>query len=441
MPISVAIIGAGPAGFYTAEALVDSGSAFLVDVVERLPAPFGLVRYGVAPDNHTTRKVANRFERTALHEQVRYFGNVEVGRDVGFDELRDLYDVVILALGAPLDRRLGIPGDDKAGVIGSAAFVGWYCGHPDFTNLEPDLDTRAVAVIGNGNVALDVARILVKTGAEMASTDLPDHAARVIQASPLTDVHLTGRRGPVEAKFTNVELREMGHLENCVPRVDPSQLPDGVGELPDRERRLKEKNLSTLKQFAAMSPDAGKKRVHFEFYAAPVEILGGDRVEGLRLERTRVVDGGAVGTGEFFTIACGVVIPAVGDRSNSVNGVPFDAKRGIVVNADGRVADGVYAVGWVMRGPTGVISTNRVDARCVAEHICVDFEDGRKPGRGSLEKLLRERGVRYVSYAEWQEIDEAEIANAPESAPRRKFVTVEDMLAVIEARDKQQKAV
>ena len=431
MPLSVAIVGSGPAGFYTAEELLKSGADVSIDIIERLPSPFGLIRDGVAPDHQTTKKISAKFERTALRDEVRYFGNVEVGRDVGLAELRRIYDAVVLCVGASLDRALHIPGEDKSGVYGSAAFVGWYNAHPDFRNLDPDLNTSAVAVVGVGNVAIDAARVLVKTKAEMAASDLPDYAERVIRSSPLTDVYMLGRRGPVEAKFTNVELREMGKLEDCVPRVDPAQLPDGVGDLPDRDRRLKERNLATLREFAALGSERKPKRVHFRFYAAPVEILGGDRVEGLRLERTRVVEGRAVGTGEFYTIQCGVVIAAVGYRAGPFEGAPFDAERHIVLNADGRVDDGLYAAGWIMRGPTGVISSNRADGATVAQHIGADFSQGAKPGREAFEKLLGERGVRWITYADWQKIDQAEIANAPAGAPRRKFLTVEDMLAVL----------
>lgn len=437
MPVSVAIVGSGPAGFYTADALLKSDVDARIDIIERLPTPFGLIRDGVAPDHQTTKKVSAKFERTALSDQVRYWGNVEVGRDVCLAELRRMYDAVVLCVGAPLDRPLGIPGEDKRGVFGSAAFVGWYNGHPDFRDLDPDLNTSAVAVVGVGNVAIDVARVLVKTEAEMATSDLTGYAAEAIRSAPITDVYMFGRRGPVEAKFTNVELREMGKLENSVPQVDAAQLPDDVGDLPDRDRRLKERNLATLREFAARRADEKPKRVHFRFYAAPVEILGGDRVEGLRLERTRVEKGRAVGTGELFDIPCGVVIAAIGYRADPVEGAPFDGDRQIVANTDGRVADGLYAAGWIMRGPTGVISSNRADGVAVAGYIGADFPEGEKPGREALETLLGERRVRHVGYAEWKKIEAAEAANATPPAPRRKFVTVEDMLAALDEADER----
>ena len=224
MTINVAVIGSGPSGFYTVDALMKSDKDVRVDIIERLPTPFGLIRAGVAPDHQTTKKVVRVYEKTALADGVGFYGNVEVGRDVTMEELKDMYDAIVLAVGAPRDRKLGIPGEDKAGVFGSADFVGWYNGHPDFTDLQPDLNTSTVVVIGNGNVAVDVARVLVKTEEEMTATDIADHAADAIKASPITDVYMVGRRGPIEAKFTNVELREMGKLDNCTPIIDPSSI-------------------------------------------------------------------------------------------------------------------------------------------------------------------------------------------------------------------------
>lgn len=434
MTINVAIVGSGPSGFYTADALLKSDADVRIDIIERLPTPFGLIRGGVAPDHQTTKKVQRAYEKTALHENVAYFGNVEVGRDVTIEELCDIYDAVVLAVGAPRDRKLGIPGEDKKGVFGSADFVGWYNGHPDFTDLEVDLDTGAVAVIGNGNVAIDVARVLVKTAGEMADTDIAAHAAEAIQAAPLTDVYMFGRRGPVEAKFTNVELREMGKLEDCVPVIDPAIIPDEVtGEWSDRDLRLKERNLATLREFPDVDPAGKHKRVHFEFYAAPVEILGSDKVEGLRLERTKVEDGRATGTGEFFDVPCGLVIPAIGYFSAPVPGVPFDDRNGIVVHDDGRVGEGIYAVGWIKRGPTGVIGSNKPDGDQAATQILEDVGNGAgKPGRAALAETLNGRQVRIVDYPAWQKIDSAEMAAAAEAAPRAKFVTVPEMLAVLD---------
>ncbi|MCH7935769.1 MAG: FAD-dependent oxidoreductase [Proteobacteria bacterium] len=432
MPVSVAVIGSGPAGFYTADALVNSGIDLSIDIIERLPTPFGLIRGGVAPDHQTTKKISKKYEKTALMDQVRYYGNVEVGRDVSLVELRGIYDAVVLAIGAPRDRKMNIPGEDKIGVFGSADFVGWYNGHPDFCDLDPDLNVSAAAVIGVGNVAIDVARLLVRTKNELAGGDIPGYAEKAILDSPIDDVYIFGRRGPVEAKFTNVELREMGKLEQSVPQVKSEVLPDGVGDLVDREKRLKERNLATLREFAGRQPDELPKRVHFEFYASPAEILGGDRVEGLRLERTRVEDGRAVGTGEFFDVECGLVVAAIGYRSDPLEGAPFDEKQGIVPNDDGRVDDRLYAVGWIKRGPSGVISTNRPDGIAVAGYIIDDCGGGDKAGREAFEKILKERNVRFISYEDWKKIEAAEIENAEGEHPRKKFVTVKEMLDVLD---------
>ena len=432
MSVNVAIVGSGPSAFYTANALIKSGADVSIDMIERLPTPFGLVRGGVAPDHQSTKRVARAYEKTALCGPFHFYGNVTVGQDISLSELRGIYDAVVLAVGMPADRPLEIPGADKQNVLGSAAFVGWYNGLPRFRDLNPHLDTAVVAVIGNGNVALDIARVLVKTEAEMSTSDIVDYAAQAIRKSPLTDVYTFGRRGPVECKFTNVELREMGHLEDCAPVVDaaqlPAQLPD---DLSDRDRRLKEKNLANFREFSKFDPLSKSNRVHFQFYANPVEIFGAECVEGLRLEQTQVKDGRATGTGEFFEVVCGLVVYAIGYGAEPMDGVQFDARTGTVANTDGRVDEGLYAVGWIKRGPTGVIGTNKHDGDAIASQIYTDVPTGKKPGREALEKLLSEHGIRWVKYADWQKIDAAEIAAAAPGAPRKKLVTIEDMLQVL----------
>ena len=434
MALSVAIVGSGPAGFYTADSLLKADSECRIDIIDRLPTPYGLIRFGVAPDHEKTKNVMRGFARTASDDRVNFYGDVDIGEALSLDELREMYDAVVLAVGAAHDRRLGIPGEDKAGVVGSASFVNWYNAHPDFVDSTPDLDTSSVVIIGAGNVAIDVARVLVKTPAEMAATDLPDYAAEPIHGAPISDVYMVARRGPVEAKFTNVELREMGHLEQCVPQVAAGDLPDEVtGEMSPRDRRVREKNLETLRAFSAREADEKPKRVHFVFFASPVEILGGEHVEAVRFERTRVENGRAVGTGEHYEIACGLVVAAVGYLSLPVDGAPFDHKQGVVVNEEGRVGPGLYAVGWIKRGPTGVIGTNKPDGRDAAQQSVDDLgTGGGKPGREGLEALLRARGHRWVDFEDWQRIEAAEIAAAAEGAPRRKLYRQEDFLAVLD---------
>ena len=435
MTVRVAIVGSGPSGFYTADALIKSGVDCEIDVIDRLPTPFGLIRAGVAPDHQKTKNVSRAYEKTALNDSVAYFGNVDIGQDVGIEDLKGLYDAVVLAIGSPYDRKLGVPGEDKKGVFGSADFVGWYNGHPDFRDLEPDLNTKAVVVIGNGNVAIDCARVLVKTPDEMSTTDIATHAADAIHAAPLEDVYMVGRRGPVEAKFTNVELREMGELQECTPIIDAAKIPGEVPteeEMSDRDRRLKDKNLGTLRSFVDAEPAGRKRRVHFQFYASPVEILGEDMVEGIRLEKTEVRDGRAVGTGETYDIPCGIVIPAIGYQGQPLDGVPFDERNGVIQNDEGRVSEGVYAVGWIRRGPTGVIGTNKHDGDAASRQIQEDCTDGGKAGRAGLKDLLTEKSVRWVDYSDWQKIDEAEKSAAAEGAPRRKLTRIPEMLAVLD---------
>jgi NADPH-dependent glutamate synthase beta subunit-like oxidoreductase len=437
MPLSIAIIGSGPAGFYTADALMRACPECEIDFVERLPTPYGLIRGGVAPDHQTTKKIAKKYERTALTDHVNFYGNVELNRDISLAELSEIYDAVVLAVGAPMDKKLTLPGSDKYGVVGSAAFVGWYNGHPDFRELDPGLDIDAAAVIGNGNVAMDVGRVLLRSPEGLAKSDVPEHVAARISSSPIKDVYMFGRRGPVDAKFTNVELKEIRKLNYTIPMVRAEQLPEddqaALGDLEGRERRFRERNLQTLREYSEFTGTEKPKRIHFEFYASPVEILGGERVEGLRLEKTRVVEGRAEGTGETFDVKCGLVVAAIGYRSDPIEGAPYDEARGIIPNDNGRVREGLYAVGWIKRGPSGVISSNRPDGEIVAGLIHDDFQGGHtvKPGRAGLEKFLNERNVRWVSFADWQKLEALELENAEGPAPRKKFVTVEEMLAAI----------
>ncbi len=437
MTISIAIVGSGPAAFYTADALIKADCQCEVDIVERLPTPYGLIRYGVAPDHEKTKNVWRAFAKTAQNEHVRFYGNVEIGRDILLDELRNMYDAVVLAVGAGSDRSTGISGEEKKGVFGSATFVNWYNGHPDFRNLNPDLNVESAVVLGNGNVAIDVARVLVKTPNEMAMTDLPEYASKSIHNSTLRDVFMVGRRGPNEAKYTNVELREMGQLENCVPQIEALQIPNAVeGDMSDRDRRLREKNLATIKEFVDRKPNEKDKRVHFLYYSQPIEIFGEKRVEGVRFEKTRVQNGRAEGIGEYFDIKCGIVIAATGYTSKPVKDAPFDHKAGIVTNVDGLVDDGLYAVGWIKRGPTGVIGSNKPDGKLAAEQIlarhAINNESGiKKGGREALNALLVQREIRSISFKEWQLIEAVEITNANEGAPRKKFVTISDMLGIL----------
>lgn len=431
--ISVAIIGAGPAGFYAADALIKKKLNCEIDIIDFLPTPYGLIRAGVAPDHQTTKKVIKSFEKTALNDSCNFFGNVHIGQDISIENLKEIYDAIIIATGADSDSELDIPGSNLPGVIGSASFVGWYNAHPNYVDLSPNLETKNVVVIGNGNVAIDIARVLVKNRKEMSESDIPDYALSHIENSLITDVFVFGRRGPIEAKFTNVELREMGELEDAVAIVDSNLLPLEVGSLSDaREQRLKEKNLKTLQEFANNKITDAAKRVHFPFWHKPVKILGEEKVEGIQMEKTILSNGRLESTGEFFEVKCGLVIPAIGYRSIPVKGLPFNNIDFVISNDNGKVENGVYAVGWIKRGPSGVISTNRPDGILVAEHIENDFfQGGQKPGRKALFDILDKKNIKFVNFEGWKLIDKAEISGAIQPAPRKKFEKIDDMLDVV----------
>jgi len=433
MALSVAIIGAGPSGFYAAEALLQNGIDVQIDIIERLPTPFGLVRAGVAPDHQNTKQVIHRFEDTAVQDVVRFFGNVEVGRDVALNELRQVYDAVILAVGAPMDRDLGIPGENLPNVFGASTFVGWYNGHPDFCDLNPDLDTASAIVIGNGNVALDIARVLVRSADELAASDIADYALHAIQASPIRDVFILGRRGPADTKFTPQELREMSQLSEADPVIEVSSISDNGDHAPPRERRAKEKILNIFRSFEHVTPHSEKKRVHFCFFTKPVEILGTQRVEAIRTEQTMYKQDQLIGTGSSTVMPCGLVVSAIGYRGSPLPGIPYDPRRGLFINEDGRIDAGLYAVGWAKRGPTGVIGTNRPDGLRCAEQIIADMSEtaGSRPARIRLKALLESRNVQVVTFEDWLKLDAAEVSAAESPAPRLKFTSFADMLAVI----------
>ncbi len=426
----VAVIGSGPAGYYSAEALLKQyGGEVRIDMIDRMPVPYGLIRFGVAPDHQSIKAVYKRYEKVALSDQVRFVGNVLVGRDVTIEELRGLYDAVILATGAPDDRPVGIPGDDLPGVIGSAAFVGWYNGHPEFADLGPPLDVEAAAVIGNGNVALDVARILAKTPAEFAGSDIVAHAFGALGAASIRTIHVLGRRGPHQIAMTPKELGELGHLEDAVPRVEPDDFPPVLDDaLLEPGQR---KSVTHLRDFAKLEPAGKSKTIRFDFFAKPVRIEGDGKVERLIVEKTRLDERkAAVGTGETYEIACGMVVSCIGYKTPPIEGVPYEADSGRFANSEGVIGDGLYCVGWARRGPTGTIGTNRPDGYEVAEKIVADHPagGGRKQGGGGLDGLLEARGVDVVTFRDWQRIEAAEAARAREGSPREKFIAITEML-------------
>jgi ferredoxin/flavodoxin---NADP+ reductase len=441
--LGVAVVGSGPAGFYAADALLKSEAPLVeVDVFDRLPTPWGLVRLGVAPDHENIKAVSRAFEKTAAKPGFRFFGNVEVGKDVSHDELLGHYDAVVYTVGAQTDRRLGIPGEDLPGSWPATAFVAWYNGHPDHHGLEFDLTHERAVVIGNGNVAIDCVRMLALTAEELAPTDTTAAAVEGIVGSGLQEIVMLGRRGPVQAAFTPPELKELSELAGADVIVDQADLeldPASERELEaDRERARR--NLDLLREYAAREPAGKPRRIVLRFLASPVAILGNDRVEAIEVVRNELVEEGgrivARPTGETETIECGIVLRSVGYKGIPLPGVPFDEGRGIIPNDAGRVGDAerTYVAGWIKRGPSGVIGTNKKDATETVELLLADARAGalrrvRDESTQSLETLLENRGVDFVEYAGWQAIDAAErAAGEPHGRPRVKLATWEHLL-------------
>jgi len=417
----VAVIGSGPAGIYAAEALVkQSEGAARVDIFDRLPTPYGLVRYGVAPDHTSIKSIARYLQRVLEHQDVRFLGGVEFGKDVTRETLLECYDAVIYATGAMVDRHLGIPGEDLTGSVAATDFVNWYCGHPDATGLEVDLSADAVAVIGVGNVAVDVVRILAKTAEELRSTDVPDAVLGLLGGSGVRRIHMIGRRGPAQAKFTTKELRELGALPGTEVhvRTEDMRLDPASAALAESDRHVRA-NVKVMNEWAARPAGDLPRRLDVRFWLRPVEILGTARVEGLRLEHTALNDEGrVVGTGEYETLPVRLVLRSVGYQSVPLPGVPFDPRAYVVPNEEGRVLGedgrplpGEYVAGWIKRGPTGVIGTNKADAAETVRALLADLA-GRAEDRPSIETLLESRGVRVVTYDDWLGIDAGEAALA-----------------------------
>ncbi len=428
----IAVIGSGPSGYYTAEACQKKfGDDVRVDIIDRLPVPYGLIRFGVAPDHQSIKAVTRRYEAVNLTANVRFVGNVSVGKDVSIAELQGLYDGVVLATGAPNDRKLDISGSDLPGVIGSAAFVGWYNGHPDFADLNPSLTGPGAVVIGNGNVALDVTRILAKTRSEFEGADIVDHAINTLDHSGIKRISVLGRRGPHQIAMTPKELGELGHLSRATPVLNLDDFP------PLADDALLEpgmrKSVTHLRAFAASTEPPKEISLDFDFFAMPIAIEGDGKVERIIVERTRLdADLRSVGTGETYVIPCSLIIACIGYQTPPIEGVPYEHGRGRFANVEGRILPGLYCVGWARRGPTGTIGTNRPDGYIIADNIAEDIGSGQaKRGRAGLDALLSQRNVDIVTFRDWQKIEAAETANARAGAPREKFTDIADMIAAL----------
>ncbi|WP_350348454.1 FAD-dependent oxidoreductase [Agromyces sp. G08B096] len=445
LSLRVAIVGAGPAGIYAGNILTsavrDRGGEVDIDLFESLPAPYGLIRYGVAPDHPRIKGIVNSLHEMLDAGVIRLIANVEIGRDLSIDELHDHYDAVILATGAVRDATLDLPGIDLPGSYGAADFVSWYDGHPDVPRTWP-LEAEQIAVIGNGNVALDVARVLAKHPADLRSTDAPANVLAGLEASPVTDVHVFGRRGPAEVKFTPIELRELGEVPNVDLIVSDEDFAAVDASLaPNNQVKIM---LRTMESWRTRERTGAPRRLHLHFFHSPVEVLGDGRVEGMRFERTEPVpaaDGGTPGavrgTGEFRDYPVQAVYRAVGYFGSPVIGAPFDERRGVVPNAGGRVLDergeavpGLYATGWIKRGPVGLIGHTKSDAMETIEHLVADAVSGRLTApavadRDAVLELLADREVEVTTWDGWLALDAHERAlGAADAHPRERVKVV-----------------
>jgi ferredoxin--NADP+ reductase len=454
-PLRVAIVGSGPAGFYAAGHLLkDKERVVQVDMFDRLPTPWGLVRGGVAPDHPNIKAVSRVYEKTAAHPEFRFYGNVEVGRDIHHGDLTSHYHAVIYAVGAQTDRQMGIPGEDLPGSWAATEFVAWYNGHPDYCDLEFDLSGETAVVIGNGNVAADVARMLALSRDELACTDVADHALDVLADSGVKEIVVLGRRGPAQAAFTNPELLELGEMSEADVVVDPE---DAELDPPSREW-LEEgagitvrKNVEILEGYSQREPTGKPKRIVLRFLVSPVEISGDGKVESITICRNRLErdDDGVLRprpTDELETIPAGIVFRSIGYRGVALPGVPFDERACTIPNQAGRIHEpedgpvpGQYVVGWIKRGPTGIIGTNKKDAQETVDCVLEDLEAGRlpdpaSPDRDAIEALLDERRPDHVTYAGWEAIDRREReAGEPQGRPRVKLSRFEELLEAAEA--------
>ncbi len=454
-PLRVAVIGAGPSGFYAADHLLNAKGAIVeVDLFDRLPTPYGLVRYGVAPDHQKIKSVTAAYDKTAANPRFRFFGNVEIGKHLSVEDLSRVYHQVLFTTGAQTDRQLGIPGEDLEGSYAATEFVAWYNGHPDYTQYKFDLSQTAAAVVGVGNVAVDVTRILLRTPEELATTDIADYALEALRESRVKEVHMLGRRGPAQAAFTNPEIRELGELPaaDVVIRPEEAALDDlSKAELDRTRDRTELRKVEILQELAARPLTGKPKKLFLRFLVSPVELIGTDgHVAGMRLVHNVLVATAAGSlsakpTDRFEDLAVGLVFRSVGYRGVPLPGVPFHEQWGVILNEKGRVLDpatkqpvaGLYAAGWIKRGPTGVIGTNKPDAAETVQQMLADAAAAKtftpnEATAAAAEALLRERQPQLITFKNWQRLNELEVERGRAAGrPRVKFTKVEEMLAAL----------
>jgi len=452
-PLRVAVIGSGPAGFYAAQPLLNAELTAEVDVFDRLPTPFGLVRGGVAPDHQSIKKVVRVYDKTAKHPGFRFFGNVELGRDLSVDDLREHYDQIVYAVGNELSRRLGIPGEGMQRCAPAAVFVGWYNGHPDYRHFHFDFSHPTAAVIGNGNVAVDIARILVSSPEVLAKTDIADYALEALRESRIEEVVMVGRRGPVQAAFSPAELKELTAIDSVDALIDPADValdPISAEEL-DRGDKHMRRNVEMLTELAKIEPTK-PRRIRFRFLLSPLEVLGDEEggVRAVKLQRNRLVKGNGrtrvEATAETELLEVGLLFPAVGYQGKAIAGVPFDENKGRIANIDGRVTDrgsgepllNQYVVGWARSGPTGLIGSHKSASAEVAAHMLADLAADPAPARAlpdrqAIGQLLQERNCSYVSFDDWRLLDAIEVERGGRrDAPRVKVTAVDEMLELVD---------
>jgi ferredoxin--NADP+ reductase len=444
----IAIVGSGPSGFYAAEALLRSGLAVRVDMFEQLPIPFGLVRSGVAPDHPKLKEAILVYDRIARTEGFSFLGNVTVGRDVSITELRNIYHAVVFACGAQTDRKMSILGEDLANSHTATEFVGWYNGHPDYRDRTFDLSQEVVAIVGQGNVAADVCRILAKPVDVLRNTDIAEHALEALAHSKVKEIYVIGRRGPAQAKFTTRELRELTVIPDCVALSDGAECglnAQSELELSDRSSVNAAKNTELFRSFASHEATHAQRKIRFRFCLSPGALLGRTHVEKIVLIRNRLAGPPfaqiSEPTTERMELDCGLVFRSIGYRGVPIQGLPFDELRGVLPNIAGRVVDGasalpgLYVTGWLKRGPNGIIGTNRADSMETVESLLADLptlSDGVKPGIRAVLPLLETRGVQVVSLQDWLRIDAAEIERGHKKGkPREKFTCVQEMLRLV----------